>query len=166
MNTRSSSYRSNVVLPAPLADCGVESRNLLEDVSGQNMNHRINSSLHILSACYWALATVLGSLVAPQPSHRPLEVSLWITAGLALITLDLVAGVKQWRSAAGGKVLSIVLHFVVTVVATALITFEYLQTEPRSMLGWFRTNNYWFIIGLVSVRLGTGAAVLLSKNDP
>jgi hypothetical protein len=165
MNPRSWNCRSIVVLPIPLGRLRIESRNFSEHVSGQNMNHRINSGLHVLSACYWALATVLGSLVVPHPSYRPLEVRLWIGAGLALIALDLVAGVKQWRSAAGGKVLSRVLHFVVTVMVTSLITFEYLQAEPRSLLNWFRRNNYWFIIALVSVRLCTGAALLLRDNE-
>lgn len=129
------------------------------------MNHRLNSAIHLVSACYWTAATMIGFLLGSYPSHSLLEFRGWVIAGLGLAGVDLLAAVKQWRSEAAGRVLSIVLHFAVAVLVTALITFEYVQTGPKSFVKWFRMDNYSFIAGLAIVRLCSGNALLLGNKD-
>jgi len=124
------------------------------------MNHRANSALHFFSAGYCVLISLVALFIAPRPSYSPLEIGAWMGIGLILIVLDSVAGVKQWRSSVNGRALSIGLHFTVTISVTFLITFEYLQRETESLVDWFRTGNFWFVVALVLLRLWSGVGLL------
>lgn len=129
------------------------------------MNHRLNSAIHFISGCYWAFGTTLGWLFGPAPFRSSLGFRSWVGAGIGLLTLDLVAAVKQWRSSTDGRSLSIALHFGVGTFVVALITFEFLQARPKSFLGWFMTDNYWFIAAVAFFRVCVGAALLLGNKD-
>ena len=94
------------------------------------------------------LITLVASFITPRPSYSPLEIGAWMGVGLILIVLDSVAAVKPWDSPSNGRALSIWLHFTVTISVTSLITFEYLQREAESVVDWFRTGNYWFVVVL------------------
>ena len=128
------------------------------------MSHRVNSAIHLVSAGYWAFATLLGALIGPYPFKSLLQFRVWVLGGVVLILADLAAGITQWRSEDAGRVLSIVLHFGVALLVTSLMTFEYLQTGSKSFLNWFRNDNYWFIAGLAMVRLCIGSVVLLGNR--
>lgn len=129
------------------------------------MYHRLNSVIHLLSGCYWAIGTTLGGLFGPAPFHSSREFRLWVSAGIGLVGGDLLAAAQQWRGATCGRILSIMLHFGVATLIVALITFEFLQTEPGSFLAWFKADNYWFIAALALVRACAGAALLLGNKD-
>lgn len=129
------------------------------------MCHRVNSAIHLLSALYWTLGTALGVLFGPYPFYSTLGFRVWVSAGIGLIVVDLLAGIRQWRSPAAGRVLSTVLHLAVTILIVALITFEYLQAKPRSFLAWFKAGDYSFVAALALVRLGIGTALLLGNKD-
>ena len=129
------------------------------------MHHRTNSVIHLVSAFYWALGTVLGALFSAVPFYSLLGFRVWVSTGIGLLGVDLLAGVKQWRSPFSGRALSIMLHFGVTILIVSLMTFEYLQAEPESFLTWFRTNNYWFVAALALVRIWIGTALLLGNKD-
>lgn len=130
-----------------------------------SMNHRINSIIHSLSACYWALATALAFLVGPHPAYSVPQFRLCVSSGVALIGLDLLAGLKQWRSAATGRLFSIVLHLGVTIFVVSLMTFEFLQTQPKSFFVWFKADDYWFLAALGFVRVLIGTALLLGNKE-
>lgn len=130
------------------------------------MNHRLNSAIHLISACYWALGTILGALFGPAPFRSSLGFRSWVGTGIGLIALDLVAGAKQWCPPTGGRILSIALHFGVATLIVALMTFEFLQAQPKSFLAWFRAENYWFIAALALIRLSAGAALLPGFKEP
>ena len=127
------------------------------------MHHRVNSVIHLASASYWALA--LGVLSSVAPFYSLLGFPVWAGTGVGLLGIDLLAGVKQWRSPFSGRVFSIMLHFSVAILIVSLITFEYLQAEPESFLVWFRTNDYWFVAVLAIVRLWAGNALLFGNKD-
>ena len=127
------------------------------------MNHRVNSVLHLFSACYWALATALAFLIGPHPSSLP-QFRIWVTGGIVLIGFDVLAGVKQWRSGTSGRTLSVLLHFVVTIFVVSLMTFEFLQVQPKSFRAWFKADDYWFLTALGSVRLLIGTALLVGDE--
>ena len=127
------------------------------------MHHRVNSVIHLASASYWALA--LGILSSVAPFYSPLAFPVWAGTGVGLLGIDLLAGVKQWRSPLSGRVFSIVFHFSVAILIVSLITFEYLQAEPESFLVWFRTNDYRFVAVLAIVRLWAGNALLCGNKD-
>jgi hypothetical protein len=127
------------------------------------MHHRINSILHLVSACYWALGTILGWLFGPAPFRSTLGFRLWVSAGIGWFAIDLLAAVKQWRGR--GRLLSIVLHFGVAILVVSLITFEFMRAQPRSFFAWFNADNYWFIAGLALARVFAGAALLVSNGD-
>ena len=129
------------------------------------MHHRVNSVIHLVSASYWALGTALGVLFSAVPFYSLLGFRVWVSTGSGLLGVDLLAGVKQWRSPISGRALSIMLHFSVTILIVSLMTFEYLQAEPESFLIWFRTNNYWFVAVLAIVRLWVGNTLLFDKKD-
>lgn len=82
-----------------------------------------------------------------------------------MIVLDLLAGAKQWRNPANGRHLSIALHFGIATLIVSLVTFEFLQAQPKSFLAWFKADNYWFIAALALVRVCSGAALLLHSKD-
>ena len=126
------------------------------------MDHRVNSVIHLASASYWALA--LGVL-SVAPFYSLLGFPVWGGTGVGLLGIDLLAGVKQWRSPCSGRVLSIMLHFSVAILIVSLITFEYLQAEPESFLVWFRTNDYLLVAVLAIVRLWAGNALLFGNKD-
>jgi hypothetical protein len=138
---------------------------LLEHISQAIMHHRVNSTIHLVSALYWALGTALGIFVGLAPFFSPQAFRVWISAGIGLAGLDLLAGAKQWRSPTKGRVLSIVLHLVVSILIVSLVTFEYLQAKPKSFPVWFRRDNYWFVAALALVRLCVGNALLLGNKD-
>jgi hypothetical protein len=119
----------------------------------------------LASASYWALAIAIAALFRAAPFHSLLEFRVWVSAGVGLLGVDLLAGVKQWRSPSSGRVFSMMLHFSVTILIVSLITFEYLQAEPESFLVWFRTNNYWFVTVLAIVRLGVANTLLFDHKD-
>jgi hypothetical protein len=127
------------------------------------MHHRVNSVIHLASAFYWALA--LGILSSVAPFYSLLAFPVWAGTGVGLLGVDLLAGVKQWRSPLSGRVFSIMLHFSVAILIVSLITFEYWQAEPESFLVWFRTNDYWFVAVLAIVRLWAGNALLCGNKD-
>jgi hypothetical protein len=129
------------------------------------MNRKVNSAIHLVSACYWALAAALGALIGPHPSYSPFEFRTWVSALMGLTAADLLAAVRQWKSAGVGRALSIVLHFVVAILVVSLMTFEYLQAQPRSFFTWFRVDNYWFVSALAIVRLCVGSDLLLRNED-
>lgn len=138
---------------------------MVKSASNPTMNHRVNSVIHLVSAAYWTLGTALGALFGPYPFHSLLGFRLWVSVGIGLIVVDLLAGVKQWRSPAAGRVLSIVLHLAVTILIVSLMTFEYLQAQPKSFLVWFKAGDYSFVAVLALVRLGIGTALLLDNKD-
>ena len=129
------------------------------------MKHRVNSAIHLLSALYWTLGTALGVLFGPYPFHSIVGFRVWVSAGIGLIVVDLLAGIRQWRSPAAGRVLITVLHLAVTILIVALVTFEYLQAQPKSFLVWFKAGDYSFVAALALVRLGIGTALLLGNKD-
>lgn len=129
------------------------------------MNHRLNSVIHLISAGYWAIGTALSALFGPAPFRSSLGFRAWVSAGIGLITLDLLAAAEQWRGPTAGRILSIVLHFGVAILIIALITYEFLQTQPRSLLAWFKADNYWFIVALALVRISAGVGLLVSNKD-
>jgi hypothetical protein len=129
------------------------------------MNHRVNSAIHLVSAFYWALGTAVGFLFGPYPFASIVGFRLWVSAGIGLIAVDLIAGVKQWRNPASGRVLSVMLHLAVAIFIVSLITFEYLQAKPKSFLAWFIGDNYWFVAALALVRLWMGNALLFGKEE-
>ena len=138
---------------------------MVKSASYLNMNHRVNSVIHLVSALYWTLGTGLGVLFGPYPFHSVFGFRVWVSAGIGLIMVDLVAGVKQWRSPGAGRVLSTVLHLAVTILIVSLLTFEYLQAQPKSFLVWFKAGDYSFVAVLALVRLGIGTALLLDNKD-
>lgn len=127
------------------------------------MHHRVNSVIHLASTSYWALA--LGALSSVAPFYSLLGFPVLGGTGVGLLGIDLLAGVKQWRSPFSGRVFSIMLHFSVAILIVSLITFEYLQAEPESFVVWFRTNDYWFVAVLAIVRLWAGNALLFGNKD-
>jgi hypothetical protein len=129
------------------------------------MQHRVNSTIHLASAFYLALGSALALFVGLASLFSSPDFRVWVSAGFGLAGLDLLAGVKQWRSPSGGRVLSIVLHLVVATLIVSLVTFEYLQAKPKSFLVWFRTDNYWFVAALALVRVCVGNALLLGNKD-
>ncbi len=138
---------------------------LVKSASYPTMNHRVNSIIHLVSAFYWALGTALVALFGPYPFYSIFGFRLWVSAGIGLVVIDLLAGVKQWRSPAAGRVLSIVLHLAVTIFIVSLMTFEYLQAKPKSLFVWLKADNYWFVAALGLVRLWIGTALLLANKD-
>lgn len=128
------------------------------------MHHIVNSTIHLASAFYWALGSTLAIFVGLASRFPPPEIRVWIGAGIGLAALDLLAGAKQWRSPTSGRVLSIVLHLVVSTAIVSLVTFEYVQAKPRSFLIWFSRDNYWFVAVLALVRLCVGNALLLGNR--
>jgi predicted branched-subunit amino acid permease len=138
---------------------------VVQGSSYPTMSHRVNSAIHLLSALYWTLGTALGVLFGPYPFCSTLGFRVWVSAGIGLIVADLLTGVKQWRSPAAGRVLSTVLHLVVTTLIVSLITFEYLQAQPKSFLVWFRAGDYSFVAALALVRLAIGTTLLLGNED-
>jgi predicted membrane channel-forming protein YqfA (hemolysin III family) len=129
------------------------------------MNHRVNSAIHLVSAFYWAVGTALGALFSAVPFYSLLGFRVFVSTGIGLLGVDLLAAVKQWRSPAAGRILSVVLHFAVTILIISLMTFEYLQAKPKPFFTWFRTDNYWFVAALALVRLWIGTALLLGNED-
>lgn len=129
------------------------------------MNHRRNSAIHFVSAIYWALGTAVVAAFGPYPFSSIVGFRLWVGTGIGLITVDLLAAVKQWRTPASGRVLSVVLHLGVAIFIVSLMTFEYLQARPKSSLAWFREGNYWFVAALALVRLWMGNVVLFAKEE-
>jgi hypothetical protein len=119
----------------------------------------------LASASYWALAIAIAAFFSTAPFHSLLEFPVWVSTGLGLLGIDLLAGVKQWRSPSYGRVFSMMLHFSVAILIVSLITFEYLQAEPESFLVWFRTNTYWFVTVLAVVRLWVGNTLLFDHKD-
>ena len=129
------------------------------------MNHRLNSAVHFGSAIYWAFGTAVGFLFGPYPFASIVGFRLWVSAGIGLIGVDLIAGVKQWRKPASGRVLSAMLHLAMAIFIVSLMTFEYLQAKPKSFLAWLIGDNYWFVAALALVRLWTGNALLFGKEE-
>ncbi|SRR5581483_805157 len=127
------------------------------------MTHRLNSAMHFGSAIYWALGTAVVSLFGPYPFSSIVGFRLWVGAGIGLITVDLIAAVKQWRNPASGRVFSVVLHLAVAIFIVSLVTFEYLQAKPNSFLAWFQGGNYWFVAALALARLWMGNVLLFGK---
>jgi hypothetical protein len=119
----------------------------------------------LASASYWALAIAIAALFSAAPFHSLLEFPVWVCTGVGLLGLDLLAGVKQWRSPSSCRVFSMMLHFSVTILIISLITFEYLQAEPESFLVWFRNNNYWLVTVLAIVRLWVGNTLLFDHQE-
>lgn len=128
------------------------------------MNHRVNAVIHVVSACYWALASAVIFLLGPHP-FSPRQFGIWVTGGIVLIGFDLLAGVRQWRSPATGRRLSVVCHFVVTIFVVSLMTVEFLQAQPRSFFAWFKAHDYWFLATLGFIRLLIGTALLMGNKD-
>lgn len=129
------------------------------------MNHRLNSAIHLISACYWAFGTTLGTLFGPAPFRSSVGFRVWVIAGIGLIAGDLFAAAKQWRGSSHGQIFSIAVHFGVTTFIVALITFEFLQARPNSFLAWLKADNYWFIVALALVRVCAGATLLVHNKD-
>lgn len=128
------------------------------------MPHRLNSAIHLISACYWGFGTTLGALFGPAPFRSSAGFHVWLGAGVGLVTIDLLAAAKQWGGSTHGRNLSIALHFGIATLIVALITFEFLQTRSNSFLAWFKGDNYWFISALALVRVCAGAVLLDSKD--
>jgi hypothetical protein len=138
----------------------------MKNASHPAMNHRVNSVIHLVSACYWTLATALAFLLGPHPiAASILEFRVWVNTGVVLVGVDLFAGIRQWKSAVAGRTLSIVLHLVVAIFAVSLMTFEFLQAKPTSFIVWFKADDYWFLSSLGLVRLGVGTAMLFGNKN-
>lgn len=148
------------------ARLNLSSRNdLIKSTSYATMNHRLNSAMHFGSAIYWALGTGVVFRLGPYPFSSIVGFRVWVSAGIGLILVDLLAAIKQWRNPASGRVLSIVLHLAVAIFIVSLITFEYLQAKPKSFLAWFQAGNYWFVAAMALVRLWLGNALLFAKEE-
>jgi hypothetical protein len=128
------------------------------------MSTRTNSIVHFISALYAAI--IVGSLIVlvPQSFILSIEVRIWLGAGVFFLVVDGIAGFLQWRNPLASQELSIGLHLAFSAVATALVTFSYLQDRPPHFIRWLSNSDFGFLLLLAFIRLLVGGVLLRDKE--
>lgn len=128
------------------------------------MSPRLNAVLHIVSALY--AAVVIGFVVVfiPKSLVSPTEVRLLLAVAVSFLALDAAAVVLQWRKPRSAQTLSMALHFAIAAAVIAIVTFEYLQNQPRLSARWLLKNDYGFFLLLGLARLLAGGFLLEKES--
>ena len=92
------------------------------------MKEKVNGFLHLISALYTAVFTVLGLFIAPVRLVSGGPIRLFVSIGIGAIILDAIAAFLQWHRPSSGHILSIALHFLFAEAVVTITAFEYLQS--------------------------------------
>lgn len=128
------------------------------------MSARLNAILHFVSALYAGVVIGFVVVFVPKSLVSPAEVRFLLAVAVSFLALDAAAVVLQWRKPRSAQTFSVALHFTFAAAVIAVVTFEYLQNQPRVSARWLLKNDYGFFLLLGLSRLLAGGFLL--GNEP
>ena len=124
------------------------------------MSAKLSVILHVISALYAAVVIGFVVVFVPKSLVSSIEVRMLLAAAVSFLSLDAAAAVLQWRKPRSVQTLSVGLHFAFAAAVIAVVTFEFLQNQPKFSARWLLQNDYGFVLLLGLCRLLAGGFLL------